>query len=88
MRLTHVHVVTTPETVAGVTVMDEISPFSKASTPVASGLTMYLPRPMNSEITFWVIRFSTSKIGVLFANIGIPIVLMDGGRNEPRPASE
>ena len=37
--------------VAGVTVIDEISPVSSASTSFASGLTVYLPRPMNSEIT-------------------------------------
>ena len=35
-----------------------------------------------------VIRFSTSKIGVLLVNIGTPITLIDAGRNEPRPASE
>src|SRR3954462_8510457 len=43
---------------------------------------------MNSEITRGVIRFSISKIGVLLVNIGTPITRIEGGRNEPRPASE
>ncbi len=59
-----------------------------ASTPVVPGSTLYLPRPMNSDLTLSVMRFSTSNTLVLFTNIGTPTILMDGGRNEPRPESE
>ena len=46
--------------VAGVTVIDEISPLSNASTPVVSGWIFHLPRPMNSDVTLAVTRFSKS----------------------------
>ena len=53
----------------------------------ASGRIRYLPRPMNSERTFWVSCVSRLKTVVRFAKVGTPIVRMFAGRNDPRPAS-
>src|SRR3982074_192006 len=64
----------------------EISPVNSASTSVACGSTVYLPRPMNSERTFWVRSVSMLKTVVRLANVGTPIVLILAGRKEPRPA--
>ncbi len=72
---------------AGTIVIAVTSPMSSASTPVACGKTVYLPRPMNSERTFCVSSVSRLKTVVRFVNVGTPIVLMYAGRNEPRPAS-
>src|ERR1700736_3769058 len=66
--------------------IEEISPVNSASTSVACGSTVYLPRPMNSERTFWVSSVSMLKTVVRLANVGTPIVLMLAGRKEPRPA--
>jgi hypothetical protein len=73
---------------AGARLIEEITPVRTPSTPIASCLTVYFPRPINSEMTRSVIRFSTSNTGVLFTNIGTPMTLMYAGRNEPRPESE
>jgi hypothetical protein len=43
---------------------------------------------MNSDRIRALIRFSASKTGVLFTNSGMPMTLIDAGRNDPRPASE
>ena len=62
-------------------------PESSAWAPVPSVCTRYDPRPMNAVRTSWVRSRSTSNTGVRFSNIGMPIVSMYSGRNEPRPAS-
>src|SRR4051812_33783795 len=62
-------------------------PFSTASAPAASGMTLYLPRPMNSVRTLSVAIWAISKYDVTFVKVGIPIVLMYAGRKFPWPAS-
>src|SRR5882672_1175685 len=43
---------------------------------------------MNSARTFWVSRVSRLNTGVRLTKVGMPIVRMYDGRNDPRPASE
>ena len=61
-------------------------PVSTASTSLACGRIVYLPRPMNSEITFCVRMVSRLNTAVWLVNGGTPIVLIETGKNEPWPA--
>jgi hypothetical protein len=75
-----------PVKAAGCSLIEVISQRSTASTPVSCGSTLYLPRPMNSVRTFSVSTCSAWYSGVSLAKVGIPIVRIVSGRNEPRPA--
>src|SRR5260370_39141338 len=68
--------------------MDDTPLTSVASTSLAWGRTVYLPRPMSSRRTFSVSNVSMLNTVVRLVNVGTPTVLMYAGRNEPRPASE
>ena len=71
----------------GVTAIPSTIPVSTASAPAASGLTAYLPRPMNSARILSVNMSSTWKNVVRLSSLGIPTVRMVAGRKDPRPAS-
>src|SRR5689334_14523330 len=62
------------------------SPVRSPSTPVASDEIVNLPRPMNSDRTFSVSLVSRLNTVVRLVNSGIPIVLIDAGSVELRPA--
>ena len=71
----------------GTTETASTSPVSRASAPVSSGVTLYLPRPMNSARIFSVSASSSWKNVLRFSSFGMPTVRMVAGRNDPRPAS-
>ena len=71
----------------GTTEMASTSPVRSASAPASSGLTVYLPRPMNSARIFSVRMSSTWKNVLRFSSFGMPTTLIVVGRNDPRPAS-
>src|SRR5215471_3445504 len=72
---------------AGVIDTAVTSPVSRPSTPVASDEIVNLPRPMNSDRTFSVSLVSRLNTVVRLVNSGIPIVLIEAGSVELRPAS-